>query len=352
MRASGRARASDALSFTIRRERLVERVRLLCIAVFLVRVVLHYMGWEQSGSPVRMTLVCVMLLIVANVVSATARRRRSTRAIAVATSLLIGLDTAIVVYVLAVVPPILGAGDYLLFGVPIANAAMRQRLRGALAVWVVTSVIAVIGVMGDRGDTSPPLEQLNFILLANLTLAAVVGRMAEDLHEQFDELEIQARTDMLTGLANRRAFIDTLERLPAGPRRNVTLLFIDLDGFKAVNDTLGHHAGDELLGITALRLERQIRTGDLGARLAGDEFVVLLYDRVLAEAEAVAQRIRRTIEEPIEIRGFPVVVAASVGLATAWTDELDPDALLAQADLAMYAEKAGRHHVDAPRGAA
>jgi diguanylate cyclase (GGDEF)-like protein len=286
------------------------------------------------------------------VVSATARRRRSERAIAVATSLLTALDTAIVVYVLAVTPPILGAGDYLLFGVPIANAAMRQRLRGALAVWVVTSVVAVLGVVAGRGGASPPLEQINFILVANLTLAAVVGRMAEDLHEQFDELEFQARTDMLTGLANRRAFIDTLERLPAGPRRRVALLFIDLDGFKTVNDTLGHHAGDELLGIVALRLQHQIRAGDAGARLAGDEFVVLLYDRRRAEAEAVAQRIRGAIETPIEIRGVPVVVEASIGLATAWTDELDPDTLIAQADVAMYADKAGRRRVDAPRGVA
>jgi diguanylate cyclase (GGDEF)-like protein/PAS domain S-box-containing protein len=150
--------------------------------------------------------------------------------------------------------------------------------------------------------------------------------------------------DPLTGLANRVLFRDHVERALARQRRSrtsVALLFLDLDDFKAVNDSLGHVAGDRVLVEVARRLAGAIRAEDVAARQGGDEFTVLLH-RVRGPGEAVgtAERLIAELGRPIELDGGSLVVGTSIGIALAVGRETVADDLLAHADAAMYAAKA------------
>jgi diguanylate cyclase (GGDEF)-like protein/PAS domain S-box-containing protein len=155
----------------------------------------------------------------------------------------------------------------------------------------------------------------------------------------------QATHDPLTGLPNRRllleALIDALQALGRGHRTGtVALMFIDLDQFKMVNDVLGHDAGDELLKTASARLRNAVRAHDVVARFGGDEFVVLMQhvsDR--GELHDVAQRILTALQVPIVVAGTEAQVGASVGIATASGPDDDPDALVRNADAAMYKAK-------------
>ena len=155
----------------------------------------------------------------------------------------------------------------------------------------------------------------------------------------------QATHDPLTGLPNRRllleSLINALHALGRGHRTGtVALMFIDLDQFKIVNDVLGHDAGDELLKTASARLRNAVRSHDMVARFGGDEFVVLMQhvsDR--GELHDVAQRILDALHEPIVVAGSPAKVGASVGIATASGPDDDPDALIRNADAAMYRAK-------------
>ncbi len=160
-----------------------------------------------------------------------------------------------------------------------------------------------------------------------------------------EALARQATHDPLTGLPNRRLLIESLivalAELGRGHRTGtVALMFVDLDGFKLVNDVLGHDAGDALLRAAALRLRNAVRAHDMVARFGGDEFVVLMRhvaDR--GELTDVGQRILDAISAPIDLGGAPAHVGASIGIATALGPDDDPDALVRNADAAMYKAK-------------
>ncbi|WP_432520190.1 diguanylate cyclase domain-containing protein [Kineococcus sp. SYSU DK006] len=158
-----------------------------------------------------------------------------------------------------------------------------------------------------------------------------------------DALRTQARTDPLTGLPNRAAFQDAVDRaVLRADGAGSALLFIDLDGFKAVNDDLGHAAGDALLRTVAARLRGTTREGDLCARLGGDEFAVLLTAADEQEATAVGRRVVAVLSEPVRFSGVTARVGASVGVALhePGGDHGDGEALVRAADAAMYAAKA------------
>jgi diguanylate cyclase (GGDEF)-like protein/PAS domain S-box-containing protein len=165
-----------------------------------------------------------------------------------------------------------------------------------------------------------------------------------------DALEREARYDVLTGLATRKLFLEALEReLLAARRRTTTLavLFIDLDHFKHVNDTLGHSAGDELLTAAAKRLKSVLRASDLACRFGGDEFVVLCPDLAdPADVASVAERVRAVLEQPFRIRDTDLFLGASIGIAIA-DESSASDLLLSQADSAAYRAKArGRNRYE------
>jgi diguanylate cyclase (GGDEF)-like protein/PAS domain S-box-containing protein len=158
-----------------------------------------------------------------------------------------------------------------------------------------------------------------------------------------DQLVHQAFHDGLTGLANRTLFAERVERaLGRSGSSQVAVLFIDLDDFKHVNDSLGHHAGDQLLAATAGRLHGCLRPTDTAARLGGDEFAVLLERVTDAEAaEAVAARVLDTLHQPFGLHGRTIPINASIGVAVGRTGVDLADELLRNADVAMYAAKAG-----------
>jgi diguanylate cyclase (GGDEF)-like protein/PAS domain S-box-containing protein len=155
-----------------------------------------------------------------------------------------------------------------------------------------------------------------------------------------EQLRRQALYDPLTGLANRAFFNERLERAVTGrkgPGERSALLFVDLNGFKAINDRFGHHVGDGVLRALAERMHGVVRAGDTAARLGGDEFAVIL-ERVAeaADVSAIAQRLHSTLAQPLEIEDRRLVVEASIGISLGD----DPLELLKQADAAMYRAKA------------
>ena len=156
-----------------------------------------------------------------------------------------------------------------------------------------------------------------------------------------ERLSQQAFHDALTSLPNRALFQDRLEHALRQRGQTVGLLFVDLDHFKVINDSLGHDAGDQLLCDVAQRLAGCLRDGDTLARLGGDQFTVLLPNIVDAQdGVAVAQRIESQLEPPFELPGQSVFVTASIGIATGVAMQDRSEALLRDADAAMYEAKA------------
>ncbi|MBQ5950335.1 sensor domain-containing diguanylate cyclase [Massilia sp. ST3] len=169
--------------------------------------------------------------------------------------------------------------------------------------------------------------------------------------ERTAELQALLLRDVLTGLPNRRALLEALPEAMARAQRvsrPAALLFIDMDGFKAVNDTHGHEEGDELLRQFGTRLSQAVRKTDMVARLAGDEFVVVLEMLTdAAHAEDTARKLLELVQESFRLRSATVKVGASIGVAVHQPqDKPDLDAWLARADHAMYAAKrAGKNNV-------
>lgn len=154
-----------------------------------------------------------------------------------------------------------------------------------------------------------------------------------------------AHTDPLTGLPNRRLFFDRLEerlRMARRQERPLALLFLDLDGFKTINDSHGHAVGDEVLRTVAARFSEVVRESDSLARVAGDEFTVLLGPTAEPLApEQVASRLIACLAEPLEVQGEACQIGVSIGIALYPADAVEADALLRRADQAMYLAKRG-----------
>ncbi|MBV9933349.1 MAG: EAL domain-containing protein [Actinobacteria bacterium] len=205
----------------------------------------------------------------------------------------------------------------------------------------VFGVLQPTAVFDHKSAINHPLEWA--IIHGSFVLAASAASIvAWKLNEE------QALHDSLTHLANRKLFQDRVSHALARMQRrpeHLAILFIDLDGFKNVNDTLGHAAGDHVLEIMAERVRACIRPGDTAARLGGDEFAILLEDiKGEGEAQAVADRLLSALLVPFTIRGKELTIGASIGIALNWRGDTTED-LLRNADVAMYtAKENGRGH--------
>ncbi len=201
-----------------------------------------------------------------------------------------------------------------------------------------TRLVGVM-VLGDRIGATDSFTDEDLRLFE--ALAAHAG-----LSLELDRLERQAQSDPLTGLANRTLFLRRVEASLERPSGMATVLFLDLDDFKAINDSAGHAAGDAVLVAAAGRIEASVRPGDVAARMGGDEFAVLLEDVDDHHGEQVAGRILDLLAEPVVVHGEELWVRSSVGIATAAAGSLDAGALLHRSDTAMYrAKEAGKNQM-------
>jgi diguanylate cyclase (GGDEF)-like protein len=253
-------------------------------------------------------------------------------------------------------------------GVLLTRTRAQHALEGVLVEWRLRDAMlaalrredGVVGVLiaGDRGGGAAfTAEDLSLFE----TFAAHAGVLLENdrLEESLSELEQlkeqlrhQAFHDALTGLPNRRLFAEHVARALAdySPAR-IAVLFLDLDDFKTINDSLGHHAGDTLLQAVAGRVRAAVRPQDVPARLGGDEFAVLTESAEPKDAERVAERLVEALEQPFSIDGREISVHTSVGIAYGGKGAGTADELLRNADVAMYdAKQSGkrRYAVYAP----
>ncbi|MCY1144432.1 bifunctional diguanylate cyclase/phosphodiesterase [Actinoplanes sp. Pm04-4] len=232
---------------------------------------------------------------------------------------------------------------------PAAAPAVARRRRSAYELLPIVAIVATAALLTIVSAQQMDGRERAVIVGAVLITALVVTRqllgvsdhrrMLAGLREQQAELERLAMTDPLTGLANRTRFTAALnERLSA--HQPATVLLIDIDDFKTVNDTMGPAVGDQLLYQVAQRLQRTRADIDLPARLGGDEFAVLLDIEEEASAESAADRLIHALAEPFKVGEHLLLAHASVGVAIAGSGDT-ADEVLRNADIAMYAAKEG-----------
>jgi diguanylate cyclase (GGDEF)-like protein len=213
---------------------------------------------------------------------------------------------------------------------------------------LVVSTVATAAALGVLVVSSQTHLSTLAVVLAAVTLLAAAARTQAAFRQvlRMADLRRQATTDDLTGLPNRRAlFARGHARLLEPQVRRQALLLLDLDKFKEVNDSLGHHAGDLLLIQVGARLREHLRAGDVLARLGGDEFAVLLQDAGHDEAVDVAVKLRAALAEPFALEDIMLHSSVSIGIALFPDDGPDLSSLLRKADIAMYkAKAAGNGH--------
>ncbi len=193
-------------------------------------------------------------------------------------------------------------------------------------------------VMFDQSD----VELLTFVS-QNISHAIIRHDQQLKKHVEIQRLEKVSQTDMLTGLLNRYAFYMLLERTfqeQKSELASIALLYIDVDGFKQVNDLYGHATGDRILMYVAEILKAEVRDGDAVCRLGGDEFVVMLANLINKnQAETITQRVLDKLSYPINVDGSVISISVSVGITLASEKNISPQNAINQADAAMYKKK-------------
>jgi len=321
---------------------MLARLRLGMLAFALLNLLPAFpaIALAGSGAPAAQVAAAASVLAVAGIWVAIHRRGATGP---------VGWDVIQVVG-LAVMAPAIPVGALVvplytgLFFRSLYGTRRRALANGALF-FAVLALSALFGRAGVDGGSPATLSHLpNFLLVAYLVNA--LAREVLRRTELEGRLRRQALHDPLTGLANRTLLLERVggalrRRRPAGG--SVAVLLLDLDDFKAINDTLGHQAGDQLLVELAARVVSHTGDGDTAARLGGDEFVLVLEDvRDAGEATGAAERVLALVRSPFIVRGTPVTVPGSIGVAVAAPDDDDADELVRRADVAMYhAKRAG-----------
>lgn len=247
-------------------------------------------------------------------------------------------------------PVILGATGHNGMGISYDYRGVR-----VLAAWRYVP-IAGWGMVAkiDLEEALKPLESVKNSILSTAFLLILIGifaslKMTDTLIRPVENLETEAHTDLLTGLPNRKLLMGLLEKvLHKAKLKNsiVAVMFLDLDGFKGVNDTYGHEIGDLLLQDIAQRLSNALRQSDTIARLGGDEFVILLCGpQDTDNIRKIARGIIRTLNEEYSLNGIHLSIGVSIGISIYPYNSLNPDEMLRQADMAMYeAKKSGKNN--------
>jgi diguanylate cyclase (GGDEF)-like protein len=274
------------------------------------------------------------VLVVSPVVLAIdSSRSRTTRAVANTTSLMLG--AAVLVHMAG------GASEaHFMFFVMIGVVALYQEWKPYLVgIAVVLVHHAVLGTLDPKavfGTTAAEASPVKWALIhgAFVLGASITNLIAWRLNEQ------QSLQDSLTGLGNRTRFGETLDRRLNDPTQSVTVIFVDIDNFKAINETRGHDVGDAVLRAVARRLSMCARRGDVVTRSGNDEFAMLVNGDAVA-AEAVVSRFERELTKPVLVGGHTLTVRARIGVADTYTTQgRDAAALVRNANLAMAQAKA------------
>jgi diguanylate cyclase (GGDEF)-like protein/PAS domain S-box-containing protein len=194
------------------------------------------------------------------------------------------------------------------------------------------------------GDSFPAWKSISAVRNENGTVTHFVAAFSDfsAIHQAEEKLNHMAHHDALTGLPNRLLFDDRFERAIEQARRaqqRCILLFLDLDGFKGVNDTLGHGVGDELLRAVSIRLRESLRRSDTLARLGGDEFVVLTGSAQPEDASHLAMKLLAALRDPFDLGGEQIRITGSIGIAVFPDHGTDRNVLMRAADIAMYSAK-------------
>ncbi|MDQ0322802.1 diguanylate cyclase (GGDEF)-like protein/PAS domain S-box-containing protein [Pararhizobium capsulatum DSM 1112] len=242
------------------------------------------------------------------------------------------------------VEALIGKTDFDLFAAPIAQQFHDAEVEIMRSGHPVLSTVEQ-NVYADGGTkwvsmTKAPLRNVSGQIIGLIGLAQDVTKRKE----MEDQARFMAHHDILTGLPNRGLVISRIDEALAQATQNgssVAVVFLDLDNFKWVNDTLGHQAGDDVLKTAASRIAGSLRLSDIAGRFGGDEFVIILRDppRQSDGLIRLLERVRTRVAEPLQLAGQTVCVTTSIGVALLETDGTTRDELLAKADAAMYRSK-------------
>lgn len=253
-------------------------------------------------------------------------------------------------------PEFFGHYVFEVFALMLFFSAMPMQPRAQLAVGITYLAVALpILFLYKKPPTAVYTTNTAAVMLLTVISGYLIARRIRDyrvaaLLAQY-KLEHQARTDALTGIANRRAFLDAAQQELSRVNRKespLTVLMLDIDHFKKVNDRFGHDVGDDLLAAFARRIEKGLRRYDQFARLGGEEFAVMLPGCNLEQAVATAERLRSAIgSEPFAVRGNVVPMTVSIGVGIMHEFETSINGVLTRADNALYSAKDnGRDRVE------